>query len=303
MNIKGDTSMNILEDIRSERRKKVILDTDTYNEIDDQFALSYLALSLQKAELLSVNAAPFFNDRSVSPEDGMLKSYNEIFRVLKLCKREDIPVFKGSTGWLDDENTPVESDAADNIIRTANSMEDGEILYVIAIGAITNVASALIKDRSIAGKIAVIWLGGHALHIGSTNEFNMIQDIAAARVVFKSGVELVMVPCKGMCTMLTTTVPELERWIDGKNELCTYLTANVRECFDDIFCKSRVIWDVAAVAVLLNPGALEIVETKRPEITYRGIYEEGNYGYMYYVVHLERDKVFADLFRTLLSLK
>ena len=39
--------------------KKIILDTDTYNEIDDQFALAYAMLSKDKVDLLSVNAAPF----------------------------------------------------------------------------------------------------------------------------------------------------------------------------------------------------------------------------------------------------
>ncbi len=39
----------------------VILDTDTYNEIDDQFALSYLVRSEEKLRLQAVYAAPFLN--------------------------------------------------------------------------------------------------------------------------------------------------------------------------------------------------------------------------------------------------
>ena len=61
----------------------IILDTDTYNEIDDQYALAYAMLSKKKINLLSVNAAPFDNSRSSGPADGMEKSYNEIFNIIE----------------------------------------------------------------------------------------------------------------------------------------------------------------------------------------------------------------------------
>ena len=39
----------------------VVLDTDTYNEIDDQYALSYLVKSGDKLHLKAVYAAPFLD--------------------------------------------------------------------------------------------------------------------------------------------------------------------------------------------------------------------------------------------------
>lgn len=291
----------ILDDIRSERVKSVILDTDTYNEIDDQFALSYLMLDHGRTKLLSVNAAPFFNDNSSSPLDGMERSYNEILKIYKLIGDESIPCYRGSRGYLENENTAQPSDAADNIINTAKSMPEGERLYVVAIGAITNVASALIAMPEIKDKIVVVWLGGTALHIGSTHEFNMIQDIAAARVIFNCGAPLVMVPCAGMCTALTTTSPELNAWLKGKNRLCDYLCENVRACFgDDPFGRSRVIWDVAAATVLTNPSALSMVIMPTPVITYDGVYaQDYTRPPMIYVRELYRDSIFRALFTAL----
>ena len=55
----------------------MVLDTDTYNEIDDQFALAYAVLSPERIDLQAVYAAPFKNQRSESPGDGMEKSYQE----------------------------------------------------------------------------------------------------------------------------------------------------------------------------------------------------------------------------------
>ncbi len=51
-------------------------DTDTYNEIDDQYALAYTSLS-ENIDLEAVYAAPFTNERSTSPADGVEKSFQE----------------------------------------------------------------------------------------------------------------------------------------------------------------------------------------------------------------------------------
>ena len=84
----------------------VVLDSDAYNEIDDQFAISYLLKSKEKLNTKAIYAAPFLNERSVSPADGMEKSYDEILHVLGLMG-ESKKVYKGSTEFLPDEHTPV----------------------------------------------------------------------------------------------------------------------------------------------------------------------------------------------------
>ena len=56
----------------------VLLDTDAFNEIDDQFAISYLLLAKEKLNTVGICAAPFFNSLSDGPADGMEKSYDEI---------------------------------------------------------------------------------------------------------------------------------------------------------------------------------------------------------------------------------
>jgi len=53
----------------------VVLDTDTYNEIDDQYALALLAASQDKFNICGITAAPFHNHHSESPGDGMRRSY------------------------------------------------------------------------------------------------------------------------------------------------------------------------------------------------------------------------------------
>ena len=55
---------------RPESLADAILDTDTYNEIDDQFALAYLLACPEKVRLRAICAAPFFNRHSESPGQG-----------------------------------------------------------------------------------------------------------------------------------------------------------------------------------------------------------------------------------------
>ena len=235
-----------------------VLDTDAFNEIDDQFAIAWLLRSRDRANVKALYAAPFLNARSESPEDGMLKSHDEILKLLSLMgEKAAPPVLKGSAVFLPDEKKPVDSDAARHLAELARAYTPKEPLYVLTIGAITNVASALLMAPEIAPNLAVIWLGGHAPFWPDTREFNMAQDVAAARVVFGCGVPVVQLPCMGVVEHLTVTEHELKHWLGGKNPLADYLCHNTiseAERYAKGTAWSRVIWDVSAVAWLMDKG-------------------------------------------------
>ena len=291
---------DIMADLRSDSVKNIILDTDAYNEIDDQYAIAYAMLSGDKVNLLSINAAPFLNSRSTSAADGMEKSYNEIFNIRSLVNKDStVPVYRGSLEFMKDKKIPVESEACENIIKTVTESEN--FVYVVAIGAITNVASAIVKCPDICKKMCVVWLGGHALHFPDVNEFNLKQDVKAAQIVFDSGVPLLVVPCNGVCTEFRTTVPELEYYLRGKNDLCDYLV-DITAAYNRTGAQawSKVIWDVTAVAALVYPESLDMVVMPRPYLTNDCRYAVDNSRpHFIYVRRINRDKLFADLFTKL----
>ena len=284
-----------------------VLDTDAFNEIDDQFAISYMLLNPERFRMLALTAAPFFNENSVSPEDGMERSYDEIRKIVKLAGfGEEIGsnIYRGSRTYLKDEKIPVESEAANRIAALARAHDSDRPLYVFAIGAITNVASALLLDPSIADRMVVVWLGGHAYDWPNTKEFNMVQDIAAARVVFNSGVPLWQIPCMDVAEMCRTTAPELRYWLEGQGPLCDYLVQNTIEGAERYAAHdsawSRVIWDVTAPAVLLSESFRTVRAVPAPLPEYDGTYSfpAGRHTIMC-VTHLNRDAIFTDLFRKL----
>lgn len=287
----------------------MVLDTDAYNETDDQFAISYAISASEKLDVRAFYAAPFLNERSLSPEDGMEKSFDEIHKLLRLAGCEPYPVFKGSRGYLPDESTPVISDAANDLARRAMEYDSERPLYVVAIGAITNVASALLIKPEIADRIVVVWLGGHALHWPDNSEFNCRQDVAAARVVFGSGAPLVILPCLGVVSAFATTGPELDAWLKGKNALCDYLVSQIKEAADGYArgkVWSRVIWDVTAVGWLLNEEDRfmldELVPTPIPEYDHHYA-RDPHRPLCRMVYHIWRDALFRDLFAHLAGME
>ena len=165
----------------------MILDTDTFNEIDDQFALVYALCSPEHWRVAGVTAAPFLNARSDSAGDGMRKSHDEILRILELMGcRGRIPACAGSTRFMEGKRRAVESHAAGFIAEAARRANArGEVLHICAIAALTNVASALLIDPEIRRMIRIIWLGGHRYDMGRNDEFNLRQDVAAAQTVFQ----------------------------------------------------------------------------------------------------------------------
>jgi len=290
---------------RPDKRVRAVLDTDAYNEIDDQFAIAYMLKKTEVFDVQALTAAPFSNNRATDPGEGMKLSYDEIHKILALMDREDMKprVFEGSMTYLPDEQTPVESPAAKELVRLSTAADNANPLYIIAIGAITNVASALLIDPTMADRCVIVWLGGNAHHWRDTGEFNMAQDVAAARVVFGSGAPVVQLPCMGVVSELRTTGPELKHWLSGKNNISDYLAENTiteADSYASGKAWSRVIWDVSAIAWFVNGDFVTESILPTPICEYDHKYSFDSTRHPYKIINsVDRDAIFTDLFNTL----
>lgn len=295
-------------------RLDMVLDTDTYNEIDDQFALVYAMLSPQRINLQAVYAAPFHNDRSSGPEEGMLKSHAEILEVYgRMNRPAQGLVFEGSRKWMKDAGGPVRSPAADDLIAKAMARDpEGPPLYVTAIGAITNVASAILLEPRIVQRIVVVWLGAHPHYWHHNWEFNCQQDLPSSQVIFDSGVPLVHVPCINVAQKLRTTVSEMRQYVAGRGVIGDFLFHRFSEYEEHetawkvknnagrpiAYCKE--IWDVATIAWLVDPSWAPGHLCPSPILTERMTWSHDPSRHTVYVVDdLNRDAIFGDLFARL----
>lgn len=278
----------------------MVLDTDTYNEIDDQFALVYALLSKERLKLEAVYAAPFHNRRSSGPEEGMEKSYEEILRVLERMNHphQDF-VFKGARQWMAAPDQPVRSEVVDDLIARAKAERDGP-LYVVAIGAPTNVASAIAAAPEIIERIVVVWLGGQPLNWHSASEFNLQQDMVASRLLFDSGVALMLLPCLNVAEHIKTTQAEMERFVKGRGAIGDYLFQIYSDYSPDHFARSKEIWDLAPLAWLVNPDWMQSALAHSPLLTDERTWShDPRRHFIREVLSLRRDAIFGDLFQKL----
>ena len=279
------------------KKVNVILDTDIYNECDDQFAVAYLLKSQDKFNIEAITVAPYHHDNNISIEEGIDKSYDEIIKICNWLHFDwTNKLFKGSTDYLENDYNE-ENGAVNKIIEIVNKNAK---TYILAIGAITNVALAIKKEPKIINKIEVIWLGGHSFLSKDNKEFNFKQDVQAVRNVFESKVKLTIIPCKNVASNLRTSIYELEHFLKGKSELCDYLCQRFYNDGVHGIQERRVIWDISVIAYMINKEWFDTEEVSCPNINNDTSYELTTKNHKITVVnYLNVDKIYRDLFEKL----
>ncbi|MDJ1009234.1 MAG: nucleoside hydrolase [Paracoccaceae bacterium] len=277
---------------------RAVLDTDTYNEIDDQFAVVQALLSPDRIGLEAIYAAPFHNTRSTGPRDGMEKSYDEILALLDRMNRPaDGLVHKGVEDYVGPAEQRLSAPAVDDLIDRARTATPGEPLYVIAIAVLSNIASALLKAPDIADRIVLVWLGGHALTWPDTAEFNLMQDVRAAQIVFDSGMPVVLLPCMGVVSHLHASVAEIERYVEPHGAIGAFLAERFKGYGAEHKGWSKQIWDMAAVAWVLNdawaPG--NVIPAPILNDPPRWSFDAARHG-LHYVHWVDRDAILRDFY-------
>ena len=272
---------------------RVVIDTDAANEIDDQFALAWAMRRPDRLDVAGLYATPFsFAHRRpilplAPPDDpafappavGMARSFDEIHRVLDVLGdpvsvAAKARVFRGSEGYLAGPEQPLRSAAVDHLIATAREHKpDGPPIYVMALGCVTNIASALMLAPDLVDRIVVVWTSGYPSHAPWPNtSLNLEQDLWASQWLFECGVPLVYLPGYHVGAQLRLSLPEMQRHVQGRgaigddlhrlythNPLWSILGQTGAEPY------SWVIWDIVCVAWLLNPDWVPsgLVDTPR----------------------------------------
>ena len=279
------------------KKKNVILDTDTYNEADDQFALSYLLKSQDIFNIEAITIAPYSHIKyNATVKEGQKLSYDEVLKICKFLKFNTTnKVFKGSTDYI--QNGYNEDNAAvDKIIEVSLK---NDITYILAIGAITNVALAIKKEPKIIDKIEVIWLGGNDFSNKDNMEYNFRQDVEAVKIIFNSNVKLTVLPCKDVVSDLKIDINTLKNNLNS-SELNNYL---IKRFYNDGYHgyeEERVIWDISVIAYMINNKWFKTKRVITPFINDDISYKMTNVkNKIIFVTKLNRNKIYSDLFKKL----
>jgi inosine-uridine nucleoside N-ribohydrolase len=234
----------------------VIIDTDAKNEADDQYAIVHALLS-PTLDIRGLIAAHFGDERTSTSQ---AESRAEIERLLELMNhRGGCVVVDGASAAIPDEAAPAPSEGARLIIDESKLALPGDPLYIAFLGPLTDMASAILLDPAIVERdVVVIWIGGTGYDVDPSYpgvEFNLRNDIAAANVVFDSGITVWQVP-SNVYSMVSVSYAELDEKIGGTSALADYLIGQLVEwnaTYHSEPIESRSLGDSPAVSLALNP--------------------------------------------------
>ncbi len=282
----------------------VILDTDISNEVDDQFALTYLIKSLKNINLEAITIAPFQKSKYSpvkSVKEGVDVSFATASNILDMLNASKFKqrMFKGATKYFFESKET--NCAVQKIIEVARKNKKTTI---VAIGAITNIALAFYHAPDIIRKVEVIWLGGNSFLSEKNNEYNFMQDVEAVKFIYSCKVKLTIIPCRNVASALVTTSYEINHYLSNCGQIGKYLCnifENCKKAFrkhkNDTVGESKVLWDISAVAYLLNKDWFVCKEISCPKICKDLSYKPTKYRHkVNFVMDMNRHKIYQDFF-------
>jgi purine nucleosidase len=184
---------------------RILLDCDPGQ--DDAIAI-LLAVASAEIEIAAIT--------TVAGNVGLPLTTRNALRVLALAGRKDIPVYAGCArpilrpletaeyvhgksgldgAALPEPTTEVAAGHAVDVIVDEIMRQPAGAVTLCPIGPLTNVALAIVKQPEIVPRLKEVVLMGGAMELGNVTaaaEFNIFVDPHAARVVFESGVPIVM---------------------------------------------------------------------------------------------------------------
>jgi purine nucleosidase len=253
---------------QSNNKIPVFLSTDVGNEIDDQWAILYLLLT-PRFDVKGISSA---HAPSISGPAG--KTSLQILRNVvedRMNMQQHPPLVEGASDPLVDLKTLQPSPAVDFLIRISQGYNESNRLQVLNIGAITDVASAILKDPTITKRIRVLNMGFNNWEKGG-NEFNVANDPLAMQVVLESSVPLVTGAGDVCRRDLAFTLDEVKKMMAGRGPLGDWLLTEfsgwyyryVKPQRKNDFTKTWPIWDNIVLAHLLGMTTAE--DRPRPKM-------------------------------------
>ncbi|MHC4518458.1 MAG: nucleoside hydrolase [Planctomycetota bacterium] len=278
----------------ADQRLRVVIDSDARNEIDDVWALALAVVSLERFQIEGIVAANFDNNRPTAGLGSIDSSFEEIETILdKAGLAGQFPVLRGSPP-MRYKYQPSESEGVDFIIEKAMASTPEDPLWVIGLGAATDIASAYLKEPRIAERIVVFWHFRTRWPKQCWN-FNVIGDVRAARIVFHSDLSFVLFDTG---THLTCPMAESEQFTTY-SPLGRYLH-QYRDQDPWYRNPKKGFYDLGDIAALVDPSLAQWETVACPEVDWDLAYKFKNTkGKILRCYDIDRDRTYALVHRKL----
>lgn len=250
---------NVYSPDRFPDRIPLIIDTDAANEIDDLYAIA-LALVAQERFLIHGFVATHF--AAAGGRESTQKSYDVLMELLKVASVR-LPVEKGGDPFIY-PGEPSPSLGSDFIIETALQADPENPLFILGIGAASNIVSAILREPRIKDRIVVMFHGrSEDTWPHSTRQYNIIGDVIAAQHLLDSGVSLIWF---NTGTSLCASMKETENRLLPLGEIGRFL--HEYRFRDPIFQSGdKGFFDLGDIAWLLEPDLCTFRSHDVPRLT------------------------------------
>ena len=240
-------------------RIRLLIDTDAANEIDDLYAI---ALALRSPDRFAIAGFVATHFAAIRGRETIAESYEAIREVLHAAGA-DYPIAMGGDP-LCYPGEPRDSEGARFIVEAAHAMPDGEGLIVLALGAASNVASALLLDPSIAERVTVMFHGrSEKTWPERSTQFNIMGDIIAATHLLESRAPLIWFDTG---TKLVAPMSETERRLAPAGRLGAFLH-DYRYRHESYQKETKGFFDLGDVAWLIEPSLCSSDVIPAPTLT------------------------------------
>lgn len=271
---------------------RVIIDTDAACEIDDLYAIALAILSPEKFEIEGFVAAHWGDSGGPS---GIERSYDLINTVLeKAGMAGQFPVKRGSHPFRY-SSVPEPSEGVDFIIERAMASSSEDPLWIISLGACTDVSAAYLQEPEIKDRVRVLWHGRTLWPRVCTN-FNVTNDLKAVRILFGSEMPFVLFDTG---THIYCPMELSKEKIASQGELGKYLH-EYRFKHPGYQLPTKGFFDLGDVAVLIDPTIVQQDVVESPSVNSDLSYDhKKTHGKMRRLYDIDGDRTFEILFEKL----
>lgn len=249
--------------------KNVIIDADTDNELDDLLAIT-AALKSDNLEIIGLTAAQWvgrfqLDDEKQQPclnQNSAYTSWLLNVILLQMLDKEEIPSLRGSEkkvvykrGGINNKSQACE--ATDFIIKKALELPENEKLTIISLGALTNIASAIMIKPEIAKKITLYWLG-HTYDFEKNSwtgegEFNIVNDLNAFDVLCDAtDLDFHIMP-NNVSGLLKFHNKNSINKLENETGVGAFIRNRWNYMYDGNPDSYWIMWDIALVYAVTNP--------------------------------------------------
>lgn len=274
----------------ADQRMRVLIDSDTACEVDDHYAI---ALALMAPERFAIEGFVATHWGDWGGPEGTRKSAEDIHTLLSAAGQAGrYPVALGGDP-LAYSQQPRQTEGSDLIIERAMAGSADEPLWIIGLGACTNIVSAWMIEPKIAARVRVFYHGRTQHWPSRLHNFNIENDVRAFRVLLKSDLPLVLFDTG---TGLTCPMSVSAERIAPCGPLGKHLH-EIRFRLKHWQADDKGLFDLGDTAALIDPTLAEWEEAAVPKMEWdKSANFNEDFGRMLRVSDIDREKTFQLLF-------